>query len=130
MKKVGVVGIGDMGSGLAKNLLKAGFEVCGFDPTAKRLEAFAQAGGMAVASPLCSNARHATAPMSESSNPCKTCSCSFDDQDVAITRPSRLTSTAPARSAEAWTSLSKRSASAAPRPRPSRSACPSDDRDS
>ena len=51
MKKVGVVGIGDMGSGLAKNLLKAGFEVCGFDPAAKRLEAFAQAGGMAVASP-------------------------------------------------------------------------------
>ena len=51
MKKVGVVGIGDMGSGLAKNLLKAGFEVCGFDPAAGRLDAFAAAGGVPMASP-------------------------------------------------------------------------------
>ncbi len=51
MKKVGVVGIGDMGSGLAKNLMKAGFEVCGFDPAARRLEAFAEAGGVAMDSP-------------------------------------------------------------------------------
>lgn len=51
MKKVGVVGIGDMGSGLAKNLLKAGFEVCGFDPAARRLKAFAEAGGVAMDSP-------------------------------------------------------------------------------
>ena len=29
--KVGLVGIGDMGSGLAKNLLKAGFDVYGLD---------------------------------------------------------------------------------------------------
>ncbi|MGB0533102.1 MAG: NAD(P)-binding domain-containing protein, partial [Paracoccaceae bacterium] len=27
MKKVGIVGIGDMGSGLAKNLIKNGFSV-------------------------------------------------------------------------------------------------------
>ncbi len=50
MRKVGVVGIGDMGSGLAKNLMKAGFEVCGFDPSARRLDAFAEAGGVAKAS--------------------------------------------------------------------------------
>jgi 3-hydroxyisobutyrate dehydrogenase-like beta-hydroxyacid dehydrogenase len=31
MKIVGVVGLGDMGSGLAKNLLKHGFEVRGAD---------------------------------------------------------------------------------------------------
>ena len=51
MNKVGVVGIGDMGSGLAKNLLKAGFQVCGFDPSAERLAAFAEAGGAALESP-------------------------------------------------------------------------------
>ena len=31
MTKVGVIGLGDMGSGLAKNLLKAGFDVAGLD---------------------------------------------------------------------------------------------------
>lgn len=51
MNKVGVVGIGDMGSGLAKNLLKAGFQVCGFDPSAERLAAFVEAGGAAMESP-------------------------------------------------------------------------------
>ena len=50
MNKVGVVGIGDMGSGLAKNLMKAGFRVSGFDPAAERLAAFAEAGGLALAS--------------------------------------------------------------------------------
>ena len=51
MNKVGVVGIGDMGSGLAKNLLKAGFQVCGFDPSAERLAAFVEAGGAAMEAP-------------------------------------------------------------------------------
>ena len=46
MKKGGVVGIGDMGSGLAKSLLNARFEVCGFDPAARRLDAFAKGGGV------------------------------------------------------------------------------------
>ena len=38
MTKVGVIGLGDMGSGLAKNLIKAGFDVAGLDldfPTPK-----------------------------------------------------------------------------------------------
>ncbi len=51
MKRVGVVGIGDMGSGLAKNLMAAGFEVCGFDPAEPRAKAFADAGGTALGSP-------------------------------------------------------------------------------
>ena len=29
--KAGVIGLGDMGSGLAKNLIANGFETCGFD---------------------------------------------------------------------------------------------------
>ncbi len=44
-KKVGVIGLGDMGSGLAKNSLKAGFEVCGFDLSERRLTAFEENGG-------------------------------------------------------------------------------------
>ena len=40
MKTVGVVGLGDMGSGLAKNLLKHVFQVQGADLLAQRQEAF------------------------------------------------------------------------------------------
>ena len=40
--------MGDMGSGLAKNLLKAGFTVVGFDLNHARLDAFASTGGFAV----------------------------------------------------------------------------------
>ncbi len=45
MKRAGVVGIGDMGSGLAKNLIKNGFETAGWDIDAKRMVAFAEMGG-------------------------------------------------------------------------------------
>lgn len=45
MKKVGVIGLGDMGSGLAKNSLKAGFEVSGFDLSEPRLAALNEMGG-------------------------------------------------------------------------------------
>ncbi len=43
--KCGVIGLGDMGSGLAKNLLKAGFETWGFDLEPTRLAAFRDLGG-------------------------------------------------------------------------------------
>lgn len=46
----GVIGLGDMGSGLAKNLLKAGFAVKGYDLSEKRLGDFAEMGGSATAS--------------------------------------------------------------------------------
>ena len=44
MKSVGVCGVGDMGSGLAKNLVKAGFDVSGFDPKPDRAAAMAGFG--------------------------------------------------------------------------------------
>ena len=47
--KVGIVGMGDMGSGLAKNLLKSGFAVCGFDLSQTRMQQFADMGGTPVA---------------------------------------------------------------------------------
>jgi 3-hydroxyisobutyrate dehydrogenase-like beta-hydroxyacid dehydrogenase len=45
MKKIGIVGIGDMGIGMAKNLLKSEFELTGFDLRKDRLKEFAQSGG-------------------------------------------------------------------------------------
>ena len=47
--RVGVIGLGDMGSGLAKNLLKNGFEVFGHDLLDHRRAAFADMGGTLVA---------------------------------------------------------------------------------
>ncbi len=50
MKTVGIVGMGDMGSGLAKNLIKAGFTVRGFDLKPDRMKDFVEMGGVACAS--------------------------------------------------------------------------------
>ena len=43
--KCGVIGLGDMGSGLAKNLIKAGFETWGLDLDPARVDAFRDMGG-------------------------------------------------------------------------------------
>ena len=48
--RVGVIGLGDMGSGLAKNLLANGFEVAGRDLLDERLSAFEAMGGRPEAS--------------------------------------------------------------------------------
>ena len=45
MKTAGVIGIGDMGSGLAKNLIASGFVTSGIDLKPERLAAFAKMGG-------------------------------------------------------------------------------------
>ncbi len=44
--RAGVIGLGDMGSGLAKNLMKNGFETYGIDLLETRREAFAENGGI------------------------------------------------------------------------------------
>ena len=49
VKRAGVIGLGDMGSGLAKNLLGHGFETFGFDLNAERMAAFTEMGGQAAA---------------------------------------------------------------------------------
>lgn len=51
MKTIGVIGLGDMGSGLAKNLLGNGFDVSGFDLSKARMDAFGAMGGKPAASP-------------------------------------------------------------------------------
>ena len=45
-KRVGVVGLGEMGSGLARNLIAAGFAVAGFDLSGARMKAFEEMGGI------------------------------------------------------------------------------------
>lgn len=49
MKRAGVIGLGDMGGGLAANLIKNGFETTGFDLSEARLNAFAEKGGQPAA---------------------------------------------------------------------------------
>ena len=44
-QRVGVVGLGEMGSGLARNLIRAGFAVSGFDLSQTRMIAFEEMGG-------------------------------------------------------------------------------------
>lgn len=48
MKQVGIVGVGDMGMGIAKNLIGGDFKVIGFDMNETRLNNFADAGGTKV----------------------------------------------------------------------------------
>jgi len=50
MRRIGVIGLGDMGSGMAKNLARAGFEVAGYDRNAARRDACAAMGVRAVGS--------------------------------------------------------------------------------
>jgi putative dehydrogenase len=50
MQNVGVIGLGDMGSGLAKNLIASGFETKGFDLSPERMKAFEAMGGVASSS--------------------------------------------------------------------------------
>ena len=48
MKNIGVIGLGDMGSGLAKNLMVNGFSVFGLDLKPERQAAFTDMGGTLV----------------------------------------------------------------------------------
>ncbi len=50
MLKAGVIGLGDMGSGLAKNLIKNGLQTTGFDLSEARMKSFTDMGGLAATS--------------------------------------------------------------------------------
>lgn len=50
MQRTGVIGLGDMGSGLARNLIANGFECSGLDLSETRMKAFAAMGGTPAAS--------------------------------------------------------------------------------
>ncbi|MEM7231472.1 MAG: NAD(P)-dependent oxidoreductase [Planctomycetota bacterium] len=49
MKRIGVVGLGDMGLAMSKNIVKAGFELVGFDLREERLALLEKAGGTRAA---------------------------------------------------------------------------------
>ncbi len=51
MPRVAVVGLGNMGSGLAQNLIQKRFETTGFDIDPAKLEALREMGGVPAASP-------------------------------------------------------------------------------
>ena len=51
MNSVGVIGVGDMGSGLARNLIKNGYLVKGLDLKPDRMQALVEMGGIAGTSP-------------------------------------------------------------------------------
>ena len=51
LKQIGVIGLGDMGSGLAKNILASGYRTVGFDLNESRLSAFREIGGQDVTGP-------------------------------------------------------------------------------
>ena len=50
MKKIGIVGLGNMGIGMAKNLVDAGFPLSGFDLRQERKEMLSELGGTSVGS--------------------------------------------------------------------------------
>ncbi len=50
MQSAAVIGLGDMGSGLAKNLIQHGFRTYGLDLSEARMQAFVDRGGQACAS--------------------------------------------------------------------------------
>ena len=45
MKNIGIIGLGNMGMGMAKNLTAKGFDVAGFDMNGEALESLARLGG-------------------------------------------------------------------------------------
>ncbi len=46
MQRIGVIGLGNMGSGIARNLISAGFETVGFDLDGERMDEFRAFGGI------------------------------------------------------------------------------------
>ncbi len=51
MKQVGIIGLGDMGIALSKNIIKSGFRLTGFDLREERLQMLEEMGGQAASSP-------------------------------------------------------------------------------
>ena len=72
--KVAVVGLGRMGTGIARNILKAGFEVAVYNRTAARMQPLVEAG-----------ARVSASPGEAASGADVVVSCLFDDSSVLDT---------------------------------------------
>lgn len=84
--RVGVIGLGSMGLGMAVSALKAGLAVTGFDLSAERRKVLADAGGQ-VAESLPALAEGADIVVSVVVNAAQTEAVLFGDQGVAETMP-------------------------------------------
>lgn len=51
MKRIGLIGLGDMGLGMARNIIKGGFELTGYDLRKERVDMLDEAGGKRAGSP-------------------------------------------------------------------------------
>ena len=51
MKKVGVLGLGIMGSAMSSNLINAGYEVIGYDPVEEQMARLESLGGKGAGNP-------------------------------------------------------------------------------
>lgn len=51
MKRIGLIGLGDMGIGMARNIIKGGFELTGYDLRKERVDMLEEAGGKRAGSP-------------------------------------------------------------------------------
>ena len=51
MKRVGIIGLGDMGIAMARNIIKSGFELTGFDLREERLKLLEEVGGKRASTP-------------------------------------------------------------------------------
>src|SRR5258708_38865828 len=50
-QRIGIIGLGSMGMGMARRLVGAGFHVTGYDIPSRASDALAQSGGSAAAGP-------------------------------------------------------------------------------
>lgn len=51
MKRIGLIGLGEMGIGMARNIIKGGFELTGYDLRKERVDMLEEAGGKRAGSP-------------------------------------------------------------------------------
>lgn len=82
--RVGFAGLGAMGGGMAKNLVKEGFEVTGFDVYEPLVDAFVAAGGKPAKTPK-EAAQNADVFVSMVANAAQNSSLLFEGEDAVIT---------------------------------------------
>jgi 3-hydroxyisobutyrate dehydrogenase len=86
MPQAGVIGLGSMGLGMARSLLRAGFDVTGFDVAAAAVARLREAGGTAASTPA-EAARGAAVVVCVVVNAAQTEAILFGDDGVAAMMP-------------------------------------------
>ena len=84
--RVAVIGLGSMGAGMARSLLRAGFAVAGFDVNPAAVRMFEDGGGTGASSPAAA-AAEASAVISVVLNAAQTEAVLFGDGGCAAAMP-------------------------------------------